>query len=98
MDWLNISPKKNKNLAWRIIDGEAVIIPLANQPKEGQRIDILNATATRIWELCSGKNSTRHIIALLKDEYDAPATVIESAVKRIISELSKEKLILIKEG
>ncbi|HAZ11000.1 MAG: hypothetical protein A2047_00480 [Omnitrophica bacterium GWA2_41_15] len=42
MDLLNKIPKKDKNLTWRIIDGEAVIMPLEDQPKEVEKSKIYN--------------------------------------------------------
>jgi len=44
-------PQKNTELAWRIIDNEAVIIPLDEQTSDSERVNFLNETGTRIWEL-----------------------------------------------
>lgn len=62
MDILNKISEKNKNLAWRIIDGEAVILPLENQPQDGEKLAIFKEIATRIWELIDGKKSVKDII------------------------------------
>ena len=88
-------PKKNKNLAWRIIDAEAVVLSLENQPEEGEAVNIFNQTATRIWELCDGKKSVKEIIAQLKKEYAPESQNLESQVKRIIEDMRDEKLIQI---
>jgi len=93
MDILNKVPKKNQNLAWRIIDGEAVVIPLENQPEEGEKLDIFNETATRIWELIDGKNSIKNIVEKLINEYDIEFIEAESQVKRLINEMAAKKLI-----
>ena len=63
-------PKKKDNLAWQVIDGQAVIMILdMNAPKDTD-IEILNETASRIWELIDGENSTQKIITKITGEYD----------------------------
>jgi len=93
MGWIDKVPKKNKNLAWRVIDGEAVIIPLTEQSEEGETINILNQTATRIWELCNSKNQVKDIIDSLSQEYDAEEALVICQVERTMNELLEKRLI-----
>ncbi|GAG43173.1 unnamed protein product [marine sediment metagenome] len=95
MDFLNKVPKKNEDLAWRVIDGEVVVIPLENQPEKEERFDIFNETATRIWELINGKNTVREIIEQLMGEYEIETQEAQSQVKKLINDLSKKKLIVV---
>jgi len=90
MEILNRIPKKNKHLAWRIVDQEAVIINLKKQPNDKEEIIILNPTATRIWQLCNGRNSIKEIVQRLKAEY---LEVIEKDVEKTLINLLNEKLI-----
>lgn len=98
MDWLNKIPKKNKNLAWRIIDGEAVVIPLEGQPEKEEKLDIFNETATRVWELIDGNNSVVDIIKKITDEYDVKLEEAQSQVKNFLGNLSQKRLIDFKVG
>jgi len=93
MELLDKIPKKNKGLAWRIIDGEVVVIPLEAQPKEGEKLTSFNETASRIWELIDGKNSVEEIIKKIIDEYDVELKEARSQVKNFLDNLSQKKLI-----
>ena len=63
-------PKKKDNLAWQVIDGQAVIMILDMNAPKYTDIEILNETASRIWELIDGENSTQKIITKITGEYD----------------------------
>jgi len=95
MEILKRIPKKNKNLAWRIIDQEAVIINLEGQSKDKEEISVLNPTATRIWELCNGKHAIGRIINLLAEEYAKEASQLQPEVIKSISQMSAQKIISI---
>ncbi|MFC1804883.1 PqqD family protein [Candidatus Omnitrophota bacterium] len=91
---LNKLPKKNKNLAWRIIDQEAVIINLQGQPASlSEELHIFNPTATRIWQLCNGRNSMKEIISILQNEYAGDGKKIEQETQEAISKMLKQRLI-----
>lgn len=87
--------KKNSELAWRIIDNETIIIPLDEQSPETEKINFLNETATRIWELIDGKNSIKDIIIKICQEYEVEKKEAEKEVVNFINKLLKEKLIKI---
>ncbi|MBM3253199.1 MAG: PqqD family protein [Candidatus Omnitrophica bacterium] len=93
MSSLNKIPKKNKNLAWRIINNEAVVMPLENQAKEEEKLNIFNETATRIWELIDGNNSVAGIIKKITNEYDIGFKETEFHVKSFLDSLFKKGLI-----
>ena len=95
MDFLIKIPKKNNNLAWRIIDSEAVVILLENISYKEERFHIFNETATRIWGLIDGKNSVQDIIKKIIDEYDIKNDECQSQVKRLISDMAIKKMITI---
>lgn len=82
---LNSVPKRNKDIAWRIIDSKAVIVPLDGSARE--KINICNETATRIWELINGKSSIKKIITMLSLEYNISIQKIEHQVIDVIEEM-----------
>ena len=88
-------PKQHEELAWRVIAGEAVIVP-PHQPAEGIReLTILNPTATRIWELCRGDMTIRRIVDALREEYDETPRLLEEEVVRTIEELSDRGFVIL---
>jgi hypothetical protein len=86
-------PKKNLRLAWRIIDDEAIVIPLEAQPKKGEKIYVFNKTATSIWRLIDGKMSVKNIIEKIIIEYEVNYLKAKLEVIRLIKELYKKNLI-----
>lgn len=56
---------RNERLAWRVLDGEAVIL----FPEEGT-LHRLNGTGTRAWELLDGTRSLADIGDGLKAEFE----------------------------
>ncbi|MCM8791875.1 MAG: PqqD family protein [Candidatus Omnitrophica bacterium] len=89
MDILNKTPKKNKDIAYRIIDREAIVLSLNDEEK----VNIFNETATRIWELIDGKNKVKDIAQKLTKEYQIDYLEAESEVKRLLEEMCFKKLI-----
>jgi len=87
-------PKKNDKLAWRVIDNETIVIPLANQPEDGQKVSTLNETGTRIWELIDNKNSEEDLIQKIIKEYNVSPKKASVEVKRFLKILSQKQLII----
>lgn len=57
--------RRNENIAWRVIEGEALIV----DTKKGF-IYPLNEVATRVWESLDGRNSVNDIAAAIGKEFD----------------------------
>jgi hypothetical protein len=87
---LSESPVRRPEIAWRVIDDEAVIV----DPKSSV-VYPLNPAATRIWQLAEGKYSIDEIIDLLLDEFEAGREELEKDVIRFCIELSEKKLITV---
>ena len=51
--------------AWRIIEGEAMILSLDTKAFRG-----LNAAGSRVWELIDGRNSVDEIVEVVVREFD----------------------------
>ena len=62
-------------------------------PKSGEYFT-LEAIGTQVWELCDGKRTVGDIVALLKEEYDESADVIEQDVFELCRELLDEALVV----
>lgn len=94
MSALKKIPKKNDKLAWRTIENETVIMMLTNQLEDGEIVNTLNKTATRIWELIDGRNSEEDIIQKIINEYAIEAKRARAEVKKFLNILCKKQLII----
>ncbi len=54
----------------------------------------LDDVGTRVWELCDGARRVADIVAVISQEYDAPAAVIQADVLELLDELAHEKLVV----
>lgn len=78
---------RNDDIAWRVIDGEALVV----SPKDSL-IYPLNDVGTRIWELLDGKRTVSDIASLICGEFEADAKAIRDDVAEFIEGLSKAGL------
>ncbi len=58
-------PKRNKNVAWRVIEEEAILIS-----SEDSMLHSLDEVATLIWEMADGEHTVDQIVDRVCDEYD----------------------------
>ena len=93
MEWLNKVPEKNKNLAWRIIDGEIVILHLENRAKALEQLYLLKGTAVELWQLVDGERSVEDILKKIMNKYDIKLKDAKSDIIHFFSSLLKERLI-----
>jgi coenzyme PQQ biosynthesis protein PqqD len=72
--------------------GALVFVPEKNETYQ------LNEPATKILQLCNGKNTIHQIISMLADQfYKCEINAIKSDVNEAIKKLIKNKIIYIKE-
>lgn len=87
MELLDNKIKKDEDVAWRIIEGEALLV----SPKTSH-IFPLDDIGTRIWSVLEGDLNGRQIARLLEGEYDSDLKTIESDLGIFIEELIKNNL------
>jgi phosphatidylserine decarboxylase len=85
---MNECPERNPKLAWREIDGEAVIIS-----PEDSHVHELNETASVIWKNADGKHTMEQIAAAVAADYDVAVPVARRDVQELISALSEKGLL-----
>lgn len=93
MEWLRTIPKKKKNVAWRVIEGEAVLMPSERQAVDRESLEVCNQTGTAIWEAIDGKSTAAEIIKRIIDDYEVNFTKAESDIKSFLGWLAKKDLI-----
>jgi hypothetical protein len=64
---------KNSKSAYRIIDGEAVIVDVTTS-----MLYSLNSLATLIWEMSDGKTTMKDIVNRIEEEYNVERNVAEN--------------------
>jgi hypothetical protein len=80
--------QRQKDVAWRMIDGEAVIITPADST-----MHTLNDVGTRIWELLTGTRSLREVAGVLCTEFEVDKDRAEKDTLWFAECLSKKGLI-----
>ena len=78
---------RNKDVAWRIIENEAILISA-----EDSMLHSLDEVGTRIWELSDGSNTVEQIIDTIFDEYEVDRETAEKDVIEFVTNLASEKL------
>ncbi|MBN1426123.1 PqqD family protein [Candidatus Fermentibacteria bacterium] len=81
---------RNKDVAWRVIDGEAILISA-----EDSMLHSLDEVGTRIWELADGATTVRSIIESICGEFEVEDTQAENDVLEFVTNLSSDKLRLL---
>jgi len=86
---MNLFPERNPELAWREIDGEAVIIS-----PEDSHVHELNETASLIWTSADGRHSVYDIADVMAAKYDVPLPVAKADACELIEMLSAKGLLV----
>jgi hypothetical protein len=80
---------KAPTTAWRIIEGEAVILSLESKVLRG-----LNPVGSRVWELIDGRRNVEEIIGVIVAEFDASPEAAALDVKGFVQDLLAKGLVI----
>jgi hypothetical protein len=67
---------------WREIDDEVVVIK-----EDGTAVHVLNKTAARIWEMCSGDLGPDEIAGKLCERYDVSLEKASTDVRNVMAKM-----------
>ena len=81
---------RNPATAWRVIEGEAVILSMDTKVFRG-----LNAVGSRVWELIDGRRTVDEITALIVGEFQVTPDVAERDVRVFIDDLLAKRLVAV---
>ena len=81
--------KINKNVLWRVVDGEIILVNAKNN-----EYSCLNPSGAEIWLMIDKGMDSKEIISKLAEIYDASVEMIGKETKKVINDLIKAKLIL----
>jgi hypothetical protein len=79
--------RKNRQVAWRVIVDEAVLVPVARSRSEAKTAYVLNETAARVWELLDGTRSLGEILETVVSEYEVDASEASRDLNELIEHL-----------
>lgn len=74
--------------AWRVIEGEAVILSLDTKILRG-----LNPVGSRVWELIDGQRSVEEIVGVIVQEFDVSQEAAAGDVGDFVRELLAKSLV-----
>ncbi|MFC1679173.1 PqqD family protein [Elusimicrobiota bacterium] len=81
--------QRSRDVAWHEIQGEAVVLS-----PEDWSVNVLNETASRIWELFESPRSVDDVVAALTEEYDVDDDTARKEVEAFAEELGKRGLLV----
>ena len=85
--------KKNQNIVYRIVAGEAILVPIAQNPDELGYIFSLNETSARIWELIDGKRTLLQVKEIIANEFEVGDEILSQDMFALTRQLEKSELI-----
>lgn len=86
---------RSPDIAWRIIDKEAVLIILNSPSVDRYSFSILNETGTRIWEIMDGTKTVDDIAKVICEEFDVTYSRAKKEITEFISRLSEMGVVII---
>ena len=69
-EYVNRIYNKNPDVVYRVIAGEAILLPISKETQVAGRLFSLNETGAFIWELLDGKRNLAEILIAILDEHD----------------------------
>ncbi len=90
--------RKNPDVVYRVIAGEAILIPISRETQGAGRMLTLNETGAYIWERLDGKRRLREILEEIRDEFEVEEETARRDLLEMISELGKAGAIRLQEA
>lgn len=92
MDLTEKYPTKNPKTAWRIIEGETLIVnPL------DRMIHHLNPVGARSWELSDGKKRVKEIVSQIYQEFEVDYETAKRDILEFLQELVAKEIMTLEE-
>jgi hypothetical protein len=82
--------KNNEKIAYRIIDGEAVVVNLKDST-----FHTLNPVATFMWEQADGRVKVKQIIEKICEEFEVDWDTAERDCQEFLGELASKALVVL---
>jgi coenzyme PQQ synthesis protein D (PqqD) len=86
-------PEQNPKAAWRVYDGEAVIVS-----PEDSTLHTLNAVGTVIWEAADGRTALDTIVARVCAEFEVDGTTAARDTTAFVDSLCRRGLLTVRDA
>jgi len=90
----NLVLKKNPNMVTRVIDGEAILMPVYKSSDEINCIYTLDKAASRVWNLIDGKKAYSKIKAEILKEFDVTDKDFDKEMAGFLKDLKEIKAVI----
>jgi hypothetical protein len=85
----NATWRRVAELPFQTLDEETLVVDPSRR-----EVHLLNETATRVWQLCESPRSIDELVAVLAEEYDAPADDLRRGVTELVEGLRDKSLLV----
>ncbi len=89
IEYLNKIYNKNPDVVYRIIAGEAILIPISQETQIAGRLFSLNEVGGFIWELIDGQRNLSEILNAILEEHKVVEETARADLLSLIAELEK---------
>ena len=96
IEYLKRIYNKNPDVVYRIIAGEAILVPISKETQVAGRLLSLNEVGAFIWGLIDGEKSLDEIQGLISREYEVDEETARSDLLELISALEKTGAIIVR--
>jgi hypothetical protein len=86
---LAVCPKQRERVLTQRIE-EAIVLLDADSGKYYS----LDEVGGRMWDLCDGTRTLRQLVAVICEEYEASAKIVEADITELLTELTGENLVV----
>ena len=95
IEYLKRIYNKNPDVVYRIIAGEAILVPISKETQVAGRLLSLNEVGAFIWELIDGQKSMDEIQGLISREYEVDEETARNDLLELIESLEKMGAIIV---
>ncbi|MEA1927458.1 MAG: PqqD family protein [Candidatus Auribacterota bacterium] len=95
---LNRIYKKNPDVVYRVIAGEAILVPISNDTQIAGRLFSLNEVGAFIWELIDGKRNLARILVEILEEHEVEEDTARDDLISLVTELEELGAIRLVDG
>lgn len=92
-DRLTLRFERDRNVVYREIAGEAILVPIRKNVADTACVYMLNETSARIWDLLDGSHTLADIRDVLLAEYEVTAEQATADLLAVIDELNGIQLL-----
>jgi len=87
--FLNRIYEKNPDIVFRVIGGEAILVPLSKETQAVGRLFTLNEAGAFIWEKIDGKHTVGDLASEVQKEYEVSPETAGEDLRELVKSLEE---------